>query len=94
MAWIYNKKTGIVTECHNKDVINICKSDIDGFMVSDKYDTLKKHVKMLEEEGKQEENGEKSLEKMTLSELKEYAESQGIEISPSATKAELLAVLR
>lgn len=35
MAYIYNIKTTVSTECLNKDVIKICRSDPLNYIVSD-----------------------------------------------------------
>lgn len=91
MAWILNKKTKILTECLNSDVINICKKDIEHYVVGDNASDLKKRIAV---EGKSEGTDDgKKLEECTVSELKKLAEEKGIEGMSSLTKQELLKVL-
>lgn len=90
MAWIYNKQTKVLTECHNKDVIAICKKDVEGYAVNvDKA----KLVKLIEIEKEPASTADKKLEDYTVPELKKMAEEQGIEGCNSLTKTELLKVL-
>lgn len=87
MAWILNKKTKVMTECHNSDVIDICKKDIEHYKVSDDPDDEKKSI------SENEPKNEKKLEERTVSELKKLAEEKGIEGTSGLTKQELLKVL-
>lgn len=93
MAWIYSKKTKVMTECHNNDVIKICKKDVDGYVVKDNLSELKSSIKENDDKEKKPDNAQKSLDKMKVSELKAIAEEKGIENIESLTKAELLKVL-
>ena len=90
MAWIYNKKTKVMTECVNNDVVKTCKKDFDTFIVNDNKDKLKKLIEVEDEE----EVETKPLSKMKIDELKALAEERGIVGYESLTKAELLEVLK
>lgn len=92
MAWIYNKSTKVLTECRNKEVIKVCKADIDKFIVGDSKEKVKKLVEVEAETEVSE--LEKSLDKMKVDELRALAEKRGIEGANSFTKAELLEVLK
>ena len=93
MAYIYNIKTTVSTECLNKDVIKICRSDPLNYIVSDSLDDLNKQIKQLE--GIDESiKPKKPVSKMKLDELKAYAEELGIENIDSLTKEELIAVIK
>ena len=93
MAYIYNIKTAVSTECLNKDVIKICRSDPLNYIVSDSLDDLNKQIKQLE--GIDESiKPNKPVSKMKLDELKAYAEELGIENIDSLTKEELIAVIK
>lgn len=90
MAWIYNKQTKVLTECHNKDVIAICKKDVEEYAVNADKAMLLKLIEIEEEPATA---PDKKLEDYTVPELKKMAEEQGIEGFSSLTKAELLKVL-
>lgn len=92
MAWIYNKSTKVLTECRNKDVIKVCKADIDKFIVGDSKEKVKKLAEVEEETEVFE--LEKPLDKMKVDELRALAEKRGIEGANSFTKAELIEVLK
>lgn len=93
MAYIYNINTTVSTECLNKDVIKICRSDPLNYIVSDSLDDLNKQIKQLE--GIDESiKPNKPVSKMKLDELKAYAEELGIENIDSLTKEELIAVIK
>lgn len=92
MAWIYNKSTKVLTECRNKDVIKVCKADIDKFIVGDSKEKVKKLAEVEEETEVSE--LEKPLDKMKVDELRALAEKRGIEGANSFTKAELIEVLK
>lgn len=93
MAYIYNIITTVSTECLNKDVIKICRSDPLNYIVSDSLDDLNKQIKQLE--GIDESiKPNKPVSKMKLDELKAYAEELGIENIDSLTKEELIAVIK
>lgn len=87
MAWIYNKATKVITECHNKDIIKICKKDVEGYQVSDTKDKLLINLPDDSTADK------KSPKKMSASELREYAEQQGIEVTDGLTMKEILSLL-
>ncbi len=91
MAWIYNKSTKVLTECRNKDVIKVCKADIDKFIVGDSKEKVKKLAEVEETEVSE---LEKPLDKMKVDELRALAEKRGIEGANSFTKAELIEVLK
>lgn len=93
MAWIYNKSTQVLTECLNKDVIKVCKADVDKFIVGDSKDKVEKLVKV-EEETSNDAQLDKPLSKMKVEELRALAEERGIEGADSFTKSELLEVLK
>lgn len=93
MAWIYNKSTKVLTECCNKDVIKVCKADVDKFIVGDSKDKVEKLVKV-EEETSNDAQLDKPLSKMKVEELRALAEERGIEGADSFTKSELLEVLK
>lgn len=87
MAWIYNKATKVITECHNKDIIKICKKDVEGYQVSDTKESISiSNPDSLTAE-------KKNPKKMSASELREYAEQQGIEVTEGLTMREILSIL-
>lgn len=93
MAFIYNIKTTVSTECLNNDVIKICRNDPLNYIVCDSLDDLNNQIKQLE--GIDESvKPNKPISKMKLDELKVYAEELGIENIDSLTKDELIAVIK
>lgn len=91
--YIKNKKTGLIQECHNEDVIRVCKKDPENFEVVD----IPKKKEPQAEPGKDAVPGGvsgKTLEDMTIVELKALAKGKGIEGSASLNKEDLLAVLK
>ena len=90
MAWIYNKKTKVLTECRNNDVIKICKKDTERYAVDEVEENL---LKITEDKKESADKTEKNLNEYKVAELKEMAIKRGIEGCDSLTKAELLNVL-
>ena len=90
--FIKNKKSGVVQECHNKDVIHVCQKDIECYEV-----TETKPVADVEGEAQGEGEPEaksESLEEMTVSDLKAMAKEKGLEGYSGLSKAELLELLK
>lgn len=85
--FIRNIKSGLVQECHNTDVIKICKKDTEHFEVFERKSEVKPEVL-------NEEKSVKPIEDMTMPELKALAKEKGIEGAGSLNKEELLAVLK
>lgn len=77
MAWIYNKKTGLLTECTNKDVIKTCKNDVKNYIVDQDVEVLKKTIGQMTstEEAKETKT---PLSKMKVDELKDLASELGL----------------
>ena len=80
MSFIKNIKTGITTECINKDVIKVCKADPLNYIVEDSLGAL------LSSESSEEKSAKKNkpLSKMNIAELKD----------DSLKKDELFAVIK
>ena len=78
MAFIYNKKTKVTTECRNEDVIATLKKDAE-YIVTDRLSM--------------EDDKSCDLSKLKLAALKELAIDKGITIPEKATKAQLIALL-
>lgn len=91
MAWIYNKKTKVLTECRNNDVIDICKKDVDGYLVNEDKGKIKQYIDL--ENTQVEDPAEKELDTLTIPELKKLAKEAGIDGYDSLTESELLKVL-
>lgn len=71
MAFIYNIKNMVLTECHNNDVINICKKDPLHYLVDDKEDSIKKTIQSLSEPtDKKTQSTKIPLSRMKLEDLK------------------------
>jgi hypothetical protein len=90
MSFIKNIKTGITTECINKDVIKVCKADPLNYIIEDSLEAL------LSSESSEEKSAKKNkpLSKMNVAELKELAKEMNIDADDSLTKDELFAVIK
>lgn len=93
MSFIKNIKTGITTECINKDVIKVCKADSLNYIVEDSLEAL---LSSESSESSEEKSAKKNkpLSKMNIAELKELAKEMNIDADDSLTKDELLAVIK
>ena len=93
MSFIKNIKTGITTECINKDVIKVCKADPLNYIVEDSLEAL---LSSESSESSEEKSAKKNkpLSKMNIAELKELAKEMNIDADDSLTKDELLAVIK
>lgn len=99
--FIRNKKSGLIQECSNKDVIKICQKDAENFEVTEErpeneecgvIEKSQDPKTLSEPKGQQE--PEKNLEDMTVPELKALAKEKGIDGASSLGKEDLLAVLK
>lgn len=81
MAFIYNIKNKVLTECHNKDVIKICKKDPLHYLVDEKEGSIRKSISSLElkEDDKCNEVKKIPLSKMKLDDLKSLAIELGLD---------------
>lgn len=93
MSFIKNIKTGITTECINKDVIKVCKADPLNYIVEDRLEAL---LSSESSESSEEKSAKKNkpLSKMNIAELKELAKEMNIDADDSLTKDELFAVIK
>ena len=93
MAWIYNKVTKLMTECRNKDVIKVCKSDPTNYVVAETKEMVETVLKALEttEEKKEE---KVPLSKMKVDDLRALAKELGIEEIDGLTADELRKVIK
>lgn len=93
MSFIKNIKTGITTECINKDVIKVCKADPLNYIVEDSLGAL---LSSESSESSEEKSAKKNkpLSKMNIAELKELAKEMNIDADDSLTKDELFAVIK
>ncbi len=95
--FIKNKKSGLVQECSNKDVIKICQKDPEHYEVTAEYPValeVNELVNPTEVEPENPTEPEKNLEDMTVPELKALAKEKGIEGASSLSKEDLIAVLK
>lgn len=76
MAFIYNIKNKVLTECHNKDVIKICKKDPIHYVVEDKKENVEKSIANLNISS---EASKVPLSRMKLDDLKATASQLGLE---------------
>lgn len=85
MAFIYNIKTKVLTECLNKDVIKVCKKDPLHYLVAENLSKINTDIQASIQHSKldiQEANNEEkkvSLSKMKLEDLKQLANKLGLE---------------
>lgn len=95
MAFIYNIKNKVMTECLNKDVIKICEKDPLNYLVSDKLDELKSKITEINKiNGTDENTGIKTpLSKMKLDDLRAVAEKNGI-TADGLTRDELIKIIK
>lgn len=85
--FILNKKTGVVSECSNPDVIKYCKNDSEDYTVSEnKKDLIKSSD---DKKG----DLDKPLEKMKVEELKTFALEKDIDVT-GLNKEEMLKVIK
>lgn len=93
MAFIYNIKNEVLTECINKDMIKICRKDPLRYIVESKKEDIHKKINELK-------NVDISqakippLSKMNNTQLKEVAESLGLIDYESLTNKELIEVIK
>lgn len=86
--FILNKKTKVIQECRNADVIKICKKDVDTYQVAEKLEALEPMaVKETTKESA-------DYDSMNLQELKAVAKARGMEGYSVLSKDELLSVLK
>lgn len=85
MAFIYNIKTKVLTECLNEDVIKVCRKDPLHYLVDDSLAKIKTNIRSLDvdikEETDEDDNDSKKvpLSKMKLDDLKQLANELGLE---------------
>lgn len=84
--FIKNKKTGLVQECNNEDVIRMCRRDSEHYEVTNERQQEKKKESL--------KTPLKDLEEMSAAEIKAVAKEKGIDGASSLTKEELLAILK
>jgi len=93
--FIRNKKSGLVQECNNKDVIKICQKDVECYEVTaENPENRIAENDMEPEETEVQAEPKKDLEDMTVPELKALAKEKGIEGASSLGREDLLAVLK
>lgn len=90
--FILNKKTGVVQECHNKDVIKICQKNPEEYEVAENREVLNATGETVKVSKAEQET--KNLSEMKVAELRELAKEQGIDAADSLNKPELLEVLK
>ncbi len=91
--YILNKKTKVVQECRNKDIIKICKKDTDMYQVA----ATREELKVPEDSGKAPgEAGEEdiNISSINVTELRKLAKEKGLSGYSSLSKSELEAVLK
>ena len=86
--FILNKRTNVIQECRNKDVIKICKNDATHYQVAERKEDLQ------QQEKEKSEAFPKKLEDMTAAELRELAKEKGLEGCFGLKKDELLNILK
>ena len=84
--YIKNKKTGLIQECRNKDVIRMCQKDVEHYEVMEDKKIVARELERPE--------NQKALDEMTVSELKVLAKEKGLEGTSGLNKEEILSVLK
>lgn len=80
MAFIYNIANKVLTECHNNDVIKVCKKDPLHYLVDDKEESIKKAIQSLSEPTDEKtQNTKTPLSRMKLEDLKILATELGLD---------------
>lgn len=92
MAWIYNRNTKLMTECHNADVIKVCKKEPLDYAVADNRETIEALLKASETDGTKE--VKVPLSKMKVDDLRALANELGIESADGLTADELRKVIK
>ncbi len=93
--FIKNKKSGLVQECSNKDVIKICQRDVENYEVTEENPSAVEGDSSGEaSEAKLPQEPEKKLEDMNVQELKALAKEKGIDGVSSLNREDLLSVLK
>lgn len=94
--FVYGIKTGVTTQCRNKDVIKTLRKDIDNFIIAETLEELQSkiaEIKVDSNDSKAE--SKKALSKMTKEELMAAAEESGIDAESltGLTNKEIIAVI-
>lgn len=87
--FILNKKTKMIQECHNKDVIKICQKDTAVYQVAAVREALEAPSASEEAAGEA-----TDISGMNLTELRTLAKEKGLSGYTSLSKEELAAVLK
>lgn len=92
--FVYGIKTGVTTQCRNKDVIKTIRKDIDNFIIAETLEELQSKIDEIKVDNSKSEP-KKALSKMTKEELMAAAEESGInaESLTGLTNKEIIAVI-